>query len=359
MIGFLIVRYLFGIGSFILVIFTFFSLRQKKNNQNGSVRHIKVRTLQERQESEIEENLAKAKSYEEAGQKDMAVRTWRDVLKKYPQMPQTAQAVYFLMNFHIKNRQKNFVNLYFTKLKKDFESSKIFPQALYEYAQFLVSIQKLLPAKEYYQTLMDKYLFFPKRFEVEKKLEQLNMRLLYSPKIVNGTQHYTIENGDSLSSISKKFNTPIDFLVEVNHLTRNKVIHPGQVIKVLDPKTKISLLIDKSQKLMLFMFNKMVYDRFFVAIGSQNKTPIGNFFVQNKLKDPVWFRSGEAIPSDDPRNVLGSRWIGFDRDFGIHGTIDKKNILLQTSNGCIRMTNKEVEKIYGILRIGDPIVIID
>ena len=62
-----------------------------------------------------------------------------------------------------------------------------------------------------------------------------------------------------------------------------------------------------------------------IATGKTNDlTPEGLFTVTIKAKDPYYRR--KDIPGGDPRNPLGTRWIGFDalgtegRIYGLHGT---------------------------------------
>lgn len=92
-------------------------------------------------------------------------------------------------------------------------------------------------------------------------------------------------------------------------------------------------------------------------------TPLGEFSVAAKEANLPYFR--ENIPGGDPRNPLGTRWIGFkvyegDRAmvWGIHGTNEPDKIGLWVSNGCIRMTNAEIEALYEQVSVGTPLEII-
>jgi lipoprotein-anchoring transpeptidase ErfK/SrfK len=81
------------------------------------------------------------------------------------------------------------------------------------------------------------------------------------------------------------------------------------------------------------------------------------------LPDPVWYStldSGakEKIQPGDPRNELGTRWIGFKPAYGIHGTIDPKSIGQAMGKGCVRMNNEDVEELYDLLVVGTPIKIV-
>ena len=67
----------------------------------------------------------------------------------------------------------------------------------------------------------------------------------------------------------------------------------------------------------------------------------------------------ETIPGGDPRNELGSRWIGFKPSYGVHGTIFPESIGKAESHGCVRMNNKDVEELYGLVVVGTPVKIIN
>ena len=86
-----------------------------------------------------------------------------------------------------------------------------------------------------------------------------------------------------------------------------------------------------------------------VAVGAtESPTPTGAFNVSNKLVDPIWYSDKGRIPAGDPRNILGSRWIGFSGRIGIHGTTkaDENTVGKDISNGCIRMHDADVRELY-------------
>jgi lipoprotein-anchoring transpeptidase ErfK/SrfK len=70
-----------------------------------------------------------------------------------------------------------------------------------------------------------------------------------------------------------------------------------------------------------------------------------------RIKDPPWYRRGERIEHGDPRNILGTRWMGFKptsdlTGYGIHGTTQPESVPGRVSNGCIRMRNADVEELF-------------
>lgn len=333
--------------------------KKSPQGQNDSVRNVNVVTLEEREEKKVTDSHEAALTYKQAGDPAEAVRVWKDIVTKYPKHARTDQAIYELFLYYMNKGHMNRADQYEEKLRLDFAKSEFLPSLLHQKAMYLESKGELSAAQALYRRVVKDFFYYEDIAAVQKRYEDLNIRLLFSKKLIPGTEYYVVKSGDSLSRIAKKYHVTVDFLVEANHLKKKSVIHPGDRLKVFSPHTKIAVTIDKSQKVMMLTINGEVIKRYYVAIGRNDNTPVGKFSVQNKLKDPVWFNAGKAIPPDDPRNVLGTRWIGFDRDIGIHGTVEKKHILEQTSNGCIRMNNPEVEQLYKLLRVGDPVIIVE
>lgn len=91
-------------------------------------------------------------------------------------------------------------------------------------------------------------------------------------------------------------------------------------------------------------------------------TPTGRYTMSNKLPGVTYY--ADKIPRGDPRNPLGTRWLGFsvypgDRAsiWAIHGTNEPDTIGRWVSDGCIRMRNEEVETLYDRVKEGTPVVI--
>jgi lipoprotein-anchoring transpeptidase ErfK/SrfK len=79
------------------------------------------------------------------------------------------------------------------------------------------------------------------------------------------------------------------------------------------------------------------------------------------MDDPTWYApGGKIIPPGDPRNILGSRWLGLDKPgYGIHGTTEPSSIGRSVTAGCVRMLNKDVEELFVILPVGTEVAILD
>ncbi|MFC1804838.1 L,D-transpeptidase family protein [Candidatus Omnitrophota bacterium] len=217
----------------------------------------------------------------------------------------------------------------------------------------------LLEAKSIYQALSDDFPGSGRAIDWQGKAEELNMRLLFSPTVTPGSELYEIKPGDSLSKIAKKFNTTAGLIRRSNRITGDR-IYPGKKIKVRT--AGFTIVVDKSQNILFLKSDEEIVKTYTVATGEDNCTPVGTFKIVNKLIDPPWHKEGvsEAIPAGDPRNILGSRWMGIDRPgYGIHGTTDPGSLGRQVTDGCIRMSNSDAEELYTIVPMGTEVTVFD
>ena len=98
-----------------------------------------------------------------------------------------------------------------------------------------------------------------------------------------------------------------------------------------------------------------------VGIGTVNtKTPVGYFKVVEKVVNPTWTDPDDlkvVIPSGE-NNPLGYRWLGIGGNYGVHGTNHPESVGHYVSNGCVRMVEADVEKVFDKVEVGTPVQII-
>ncbi len=196
------------------------------------------------------------------------------------------------------------------------------------------------------------------RNKIKEKLYELNKILVFSRTPSPDAFFYKVIPGDSLVKIAKKFNTSYAFIMRINNKGRT-LIKIGERLKIL--KGELSLLVDKSDYTLTILLNGNFIKQYPVGIGKSDKTPIGVFVIDNKLVNPTWYSPEGVYPYGDPKNVLGTRWIGFeDRNdlygYGIHGTTDPDSIGKDMSNGCIRMKNENVEELFDFVKAKTRVV---
>jgi len=237
------------------------------------------------------------------------------------------------------------------------ESGGASAQALLNEAKNLQAKGDLQGVKVSYQRLVND---FPNSGDVtnwQKKIDDINIKLLFSPALTPKSVIYVIKPGDTLDKISREFKTTPELIKKSNNLSSD-IIHSGRKIKIWP--LPFSILVDKSQNILILKTDEEIIKTYTVATGKDNSTPAGNFKITSKLVNPTWFKTGAVIPPGSPENVLGTRWMGIDKpSYGIHGTTEPQTLGSQVTQGCVRMSNPDAEELYTIVPIGTEVVIVD
>ncbi|BAZ82104.1 L,D-transpeptidase [Sphaerospermopsis kisseleviana CS-549] len=125
------------------------------------------------------------------------------------------------------------------------------------------------------------------------------------------------------------------------------------------------LLVLKERRLYVYR-GDILQASYPVAIGQpQWETPVGKFKVLNMIENPAWenpFVENKQIIPPGSQNPLGERWIGFWSDgkdeIGFHGTYQRDSIGKAVSHGCVRLYNEDVLKLYEIVKVGTPVIVV-
>jgi len=228
---------------------------------------------------------------------------------------------------------------------------------LYDEARKLAGEGKVLEAGDIYKKILAEYPGSNLSSEARSMIDDLNIKVLFSPIPTKDSATYEVVAGDNLVKIAKKFGTTVDLITKSNALS-STVIRPGMKLKI--SKAKYSILVDKSQNILILSSDGEVFKTYTVATGLNNSTPIGTYQIEEKIIDPTWHKAGAVIPPGSPDNILGTRWLGLTLEhYGIHGTTDNSTLGQQITAGCVRMGNKDVEELYTIVPVGTEVTIID
>jgi len=162
---------------------------------------------------------------------------------------------------------------------------------------------------------------------------------------------YRVQPGDSLWKIARRHATTINALRKANRLTSD-LIRVDKILKV--PQGPFHVHISRKRHTLRLLQGDKAVKLYRVGLGKDSSTPVGTFPVGSKLENPVWYSDRGRIPPGDPRNVLGSRWIGFEGRVGIHGTrkSDENTVGQDSSEGCVRMRDDDVKELYDFLVVG-------
>ncbi len=125
-----------------------------------------------------------------------------------------------------------------------------------------------------------------------------------------------------------------------------------EVTKTINQYTKddnLGILVDIDSKYLylLDLDKNEVIKKYIVATGKYTTpTPIGSYKIIQKAR---W---GEGF---------GTRWMKLNvpwGQFGIHGTDKPGSIGYNSSHGCVRMRNKDIEELYNIVKYGTPVALV-
>ena len=157
---------------------------------------------------------------------------------------------------------------------------------------------------------------------------------------------YIIRSGDNLSVIANIFNVKVSEILEINSGLKPNNLQIGQIICIPTAPSPIEIIVNVSAKRLTVYRNGSIYREYIVATGKPTTpTPIGSFTIINK--------------QIDPGGPYGTRWLGLSKKgYGIHGTNNPESIGTAASNGCIRMYNEDIEALFNITSVGTPVLIL-
>ncbi len=203
------------------------------------------------------------------------------------------------------------------------------------------------------------------RPELEATLGRLADAIYLTPRPAPGKVEYAVKPGDSLSNIASAHVCPVAFIMKANGIADPSRIRPGQRL-VFPDRPKFEVRVSKTANTLLLLLDGKFYKRYVVGTGRDARTPTGTFRIRDRIEHPEWWsESGKTIPYGDPENVLGTHWLALEATgdtprvsgYGIHGTWDDSSLGKQSSAGCVRMANKDVEELFTLLPRGTPVVI--
>lgn len=105
------------------------------------------------------------------------------------------------------------------------------------------------------------------------------------------------------------------------------------------------------------------------AVGhSDTPSPPGRYRVASKTLDPKWVPPKSIDPKQKPvepysktkKNPLGVAKINLNKfEVALHGTNAPRQIRKNVSHGCIRHSNKDILKLYGMVKPGTVVYIVN
>ncbi len=121
---------------------------------------------------------------------------------------------------------------------------------------------------------------------------------------------------------------------------------------------KRTVLVSIPDRKLAVIDNGEVLATFRIAVGADvSPSPAGDFEIVSRLSNPTYWHPGKVIPGGKD-NPLGTRWLGLSlKGYGIHGTNMPRSIGRAASHGCIRLRNRDAERLFELVQVGDAVQI--
>lgn len=130
--------------------------------------------------------------------------------------------------------------------------------------------------------------------------------------------------------------------------------------EIVEAEGEKKIIINLASRLMGLYERNTRIGMYPVGVGKvSTPTPTGYYKIMTKEMNPTWIDPSNPeyeVPSG-ASNPLGYRWMRIYGNYGIHGTNRPDSIGYYVSNGCIRMKEADVERVYDMVEVGTPVEI--
>lgn len=212
-------------------------------------------------------------------------------------------------------------------------------------------------------------------------LEPFARRVFFGPETLPGMERlglgfHTIAKGETPTSIAARYDVGAGLLAYLNQDFDARRLRVGQKLKVLDVSHgELELAVERATFRLTVSRQLAEGGRvvvLFTPVGlgaADSPTPVGHTRVVKRVLQPQWTDpdTRQVYAPTDPRNVLGGYWIALDpeglggrRGIGIHGYTGAPSddwLSKPGSHGCIRMLQRDVDRVYHLATEGTVVEI--
>jgi hypothetical protein len=203
--------------------------------------------------------------------------------------------------------------------------------------------------------------------QITELLDQLAGTVIYSRQSYLDPP-YSVQPGDTLERVAEKCRVPWQLLARINGLmppgaanadeaVKGQPLPAGKELKVV--QGPFDAVVDLGKHQLTLMVQNRYAGRFSVGVGRDQAKLDGEYTVGAKTLNPTYYGpDGQTINASDPKNPLGSAWIGLTDRIGIHGAADPQSIGRDNNRGTICVGDRDLQDLYGILSVGSRVTIV-
>lgn len=192
-----------------------------------------------------------------------------------------------------------------------------------------------------------------------------------------GLGTHAVEQGETLDRIASKLKIGSGLLGYLNEELDPRKLRVGKELKVLDlSRTGVELVVEKSAYRLFAWKRTMKGARAMVMCvpvglgAASSPTPTGKTTIVKRVLHPQWTHpvTKKTYADGDPDNVLGGYWIALDpagigKDgIGLHGytgDVAANWIEKGASNGCVRMLQNDIDRVFHLAVEGTSVELRD
>lgn len=196
--------------------------------------------------------------------------------------------------------------------------------------------------------------------------------------VIGRQKTYLIKDDESLPEIARRYDIGYGAITSANPGVDPFVPDPGRRIILPtewilpDAPFRKGIVVNIAE-MHLFVYarnDSHTVTAFPIGIGDQGtETPIGTFTIIEKIRNPSWhvpksIRKEKpdlpAVVPPGPDNPMGSHALRLsNRTVLIHGTNRPWGIGARNSHGCIRLYQKDIARLFGMVRRGTEVTIVN
>lgn len=190
-------------------------------------------------------------------------------------------------------------------------------------------------------------------------------------------RHYEAGSEETLLEVAVKYGVGYNEMADANPAINPWVPYEGERVViptrwVLPDASRVGIVVNMAE-MRLYSFSKLngrrMVSSYPIGVGIEGfETPMGQYSIGVKLREPSWFvpvefrRENPSLPrvmppgQDNPLGKFAMSLSG--TQFLIHGTNSPFGIGRQVSHGCIRLYPRDIRELFALTPIGTPVHVI-